>query len=163
MTGGPVPTPAPATSAEGPPPEGDAAAVAARIEGRIEAMRRNPGPRAQDWQTLFRQLQDAARALAEHPFLSGDAEAIARLNAALAADDLEALDRRIDRLAEYVEGKVALRMALLGQTPPPPKLAATSPGATRAAARHGPSGDDFALPGATRGDDAPAPRRVLRL
>ncbi|MCL3883313.1 hypothetical protein [Marivita sp. GX14005] len=111
-----------------------------------------------EWQTLFRQLRDAATALATHPFLAGDIEAERRLVEALSADDLEEMNLRLDRLAEYVDAKLAFHAELTGEAPPP---SVQRPVSGRRGAG-GPSGDDFAIAG---DKDAPrlARRDVLRL
>lgn len=131
--------------------------------------------RPEDWQTLFRQLQTMLEDLVKQPFLVGDLEAEARLDAILMASDLPDLDAKVDHLAEYISGKLAYMAALSEaeggvQTPADvPYLAPTQSNAAvvaRVASSQGPSGSDFDLGGdADSAPETPSTgrRNVIRL
>lgn len=152
------------------PPDPDAiiAASARRIREIEREMRRVS---RDDWDALFRQMGTLLTTLAQHPFLRGDAEAEARLAEMYLCTDLEEFDRRTDRLAEYVYGKLDYNLALRAaaeaearaqaaqaagedtpepaETPAAPAPRAQAPRSTQGTARRlmrsGPSGDDFDL------------------
>lgn len=168
-----APQPAPGGSEAGPQAALDRVEriidASARRLAEIERERRRIRP--EDWDTLFRQIATMMQQLAAHPFIRGDLEAETRLEAMLGAPDMEAFDQATDRLAEYVEGKLAFNAALKaleegGPMPELPRLRSAGQAtgqAVRAAASHGPSGSDFDL---GDGADAPQPlgrRGVLRL
>lgn len=125
--------------------------------------------RSEDWKTLFRQLQTMVTELVQHPFMKGDAEAEVRIDAILLASNFEELDEKVDRLAEYVAGKLAYNAALEGKEPDsdaagqPALRTQTRPGseAARLAVAQGPSGSDFEID--TRDDPTAKRRSVLRL
>jgi hypothetical protein len=134
------------------PAEQTEATIAALGRRLAELDRERQRVRPEDWTTLFRQMRVLLEQLAAHPFLRGDAEAEARLTRMMRASDLEAFDRGVDHLADYVAGKLAFNAAIRGKAVDPSALHPTSSVQTRAtgmaaraSAQHGPSGDDFAI------------------
>ena len=133
------------------------AARSEELRAQLARARRRARTRTKDdWATLFRHMADAARRLADHPFLKGDAEAELRLKRTLAATDFEEMDRRLDHLADYLEGKMAAVAIRQGRTPPPPRARRNGPDG-RAMGSMGPSGDDFGP------EAAPRRREMIRL
>ena len=116
---------------------------------RIERERKRVRP--EDWATLFRQTERVLSDLVDHPFVKGDREAEIRLANIIYSADLEDMDRNVDRLAEYLIGKLEFNIKMrnrdAGQkderAPRYVAPASTTTEATRAQARHGPSGSDF--------------------
>lgn len=145
---------------------------------RIERERKRVRP--EDWATLFRQTERVLSDLVDHPFVKGDREAEIRLANVIYSVDLEDMDRQVDRLAEYLIGKLEFNMKMREQdsgkkdnrVPRYVAPASSTTEATRAQARHGPSGSDFDLtppstsdPGKGGNDTSkpPSRRSVLRL
>lgn len=138
-------------------------------EGLQRIARERAKVRAEDWATLFRQMQSVLLQLGTHPFVVGDIEAELLIERILRSETLEDVDSRTDDLAEYVLRKAQyaaeLRAAMEGRPAEVLQHVAprnTSSEVTRAAAAAGPSGDDFIA----GGDDTATvrPRRsVLRL
>ncbi len=132
-------------------PDAMMAASARRIREIEREMRRVS---RDDWDGLFRQMGTLLTTLAQHPFLRGDAEAEARLAEMFLAGDLEEFDRRTDRLAEYVYGKLDYNLALRAAAEAESQAEAARAEAVRAAQAAGQDAPDKPDPPAA----APAPR-----
>lgn len=144
----------------------------ALLKGLERIARERARVRAEDWQTLFRQLRTILIQLATHPFVVGDMQAELLIERLIESDDLEEFDVRVDDFASYAVAKLeynaALRAAANGEhvedvpTFVAPQNSTTE--VTRAAAVNGPSGSDFVFDEESDADSEPVARRsVLRL